>query len=525
MSTEDQRSVPTVEGLPDVDLSQPGHSWDDEARPAPGCLVTMLEGLTSPNPSPETDPNLNLDLLTGNHSQVTNQHDGLTLLSPFVPGGKRTRTERMCANSSNDSSSVGSVVHSSKKASLAVDRFPPVHEKELLNPPNSLNGVQVPGQFREEIIRDKNDLEWYNKSVSSLYSASSPSPYIVLIESSIRGRNIGKLDPICVIDMLTPIIQGKKLITRNGKNQIKVNCDFWQSANDLVQSRDFATAGYRAFIPDSFLRKKGFTTWFPSDRSVKDIVRVCSASDLENIASIKRIVNDDKTILDKIEFTFNSPTIPRHIQIGEFLIQITPSIQRPRRCFRCQRFCHDANQCRSTYPSCEFYSGKHLSNLCPNGHLRPKCKNCKGEHIASSSDCPVFKFEFGILRHRYNTNCNREEAKLMFFTENPDLANRVTVRTDSPPSSPHIAHGGALGQPLNMVTHPDPQSIQGGLRDPLLEISKAMNEHKIAEKISVVNSLIDLNQSRSAILDSLQESLIPSLQQIQGSSTPLSKKQ
>ncbi|XP_051168509.1 uncharacterized protein LOC127286194 [Leptopilina boulardi] len=459
--------------------------------------------------------NLNFDLSTGGNPQLLPQQDTSTPQSSVNPSGKRLRN-----SPGSDSSSNGSFFHAPKKTTLVDNDSLLSLQLESVIQIDKHNIDAVPKINEEATLWDKNDLEWYNESVPSLYTSNSPAPFVVLVESTIRGRNIGKLDPICVIDLLTPLIHGKKLITRNGQNQVKVVCDFWQSANDLAQSRDLVTAGYRAIIPDSFLRKKGFTTWFPWDRSVKDIVRVCSSKDLESIASIRRLVNEDNTIQDKIEFTFESPTVPRYIQLGEFMIQITPSIQHPRRCFRCQRFCHDMNQCRSTYPSCEFCAGRHLTRFCPNGHLPPKCKNCKGLHLASSSECPVYKFEFGILKHRYSTNCNRDEAKLLFFSENPDLTNRVTAREESFSNSSNDL-------PANLnIDVPKPtfsknfqiDEVTNTDQDQVIQISKDMSAYKIDEKLQAVNSLIDLNDSRSALIDSLQENLISPLKETHGAS-------
>lgn len=250
------------------------------------------------------------------------------------------------------------------------------------------------------------------------------------MESTVAGRNVGKNDPIRIIDLLSPLILGNKTITRNGRNQLNISCDDRQSANSLTTSRDLIQTGFKVFVPDSFLRKKGFTNSFPFSRSVKDIVRLCSKEDLASIVSIKRVVDDENTIFDKVEFIFDGPTVPRIIRVGDFIIPITLSIPRPRRCYRCQRFCHTIDQCRSSYPSCELCAGRHSSIMCPREAQRRKCKNCNGDHPATLITCPIYKMEFGILKHKYITNCDRAEVKLLFFAGNPDLYQDIDQRPD-----------------------------------------------------------------------------------------------
>ncbi|XP_051159291.1 uncharacterized protein LOC127280379 [Leptopilina boulardi] len=311
------------------------------------------------------------------------------------------------------------------------------------------------------------------------------------MESTHCGRNIGKMDPVSVIDFLSPYTRGKKTVTRSGKNQLKIECEDSRSANSL---------------------KKGFTNAFLSSRSIKDIIRICEDGDLTNILNIKRVIDQGNHILDRDEFTFNGPLVPRNIQLGGYLIQITLVIQRPRRCFRCQRFCHVANQCRSAYPSCKFCAGRHFTSVCPNGRLPPSCNNCKKNHMASSSDCPIFKLDFGFLKFRYTTNCNKDKAKMSFYAENPDLLNNIALCEEiSPPPSPHISginpstslhNSGDVCQNSSAPTVTEtgtstPRRYQSLPIDHVLEISRAYNKHRLAEEIQVVNSLIVLNQYKS----------------------------
>ncbi|XP_076341473.1 uncharacterized protein LOC143242014 [Tachypleus tridentatus] len=59
-------------------------------------------------------------------------------------------------------------------------------------------------------------------------------------------------------------------------------------------------------------------------------------------------------------------------------------------CFKCQRFGHTANACRSLV-RCVRCSGPHPVTACPNEREATRCANCKGPHASSYRGCPTFQ--------------------------------------------------------------------------------------------------------------------------------------
>ena len=64
---------------------------------------------------------------------------------------------------------------------------------------------------------------------------------------------------------------------------------------------------------------------------------------------------------------------------------MTPVIPPPKRCFCCQRLRHISEQCRSTHP-------------------------------AYSRDCPIYMFEFSVMKERTLKNCGYEEAENLLLS-------------------------------------------------------------------------------------------------------------
>ncbi|XP_043463622.1 uncharacterized protein LOC122499372 [Leptopilina heterotoma] len=282
----------------------------------------------------------------------------------------------------------------------------------------------------------KTNLEWHRETdLSSVnkYQQFSMGPFVVLVESTLPGKNIGKMDPFAVSDIIAPIvpIESRK-IYRSGSNQLKIFCTEYTDANRLVESSELKRQGIFIYIPDSFIRKKGFTNAFPPDRTIERIVEGLDPDDRNSIRSIRRCFNEDHSLSSRVEFIFDSIVIPRNIEIEGFSIPITPVVPKPSRCFRCQRHCHVLAQCRSSRPYCEYCSEAHQTTYCPNLNRERLCKNCKGKHVASSADCPIYIREFEISKLRYVANLNREDAISFLIRKSPDLFQHQSGEQGSP---------------------------------------------------------------------------------------------
>lgn len=174
---------------------------------------------------------------------------------------------------------------------------------------------------------------------------------------------------------------------------------------------------------------------FSIDRIFQRIVEGLNPEDKEIIFSIKRCLNPYRTISTRVEFVFEIVVIPKYIVIEGFAVNITPVILRPSRCFRCQRFCYVAAQCRSSKAYCEFCSEGHRTILCPKCNNRKKCQNCREEHLASSTDCPIYKMEFEVSKMRYLENVGRVEAIEILRKVSPELLYNFSSNPGTPSSN------------------------------------------------------------------------------------------
>ena len=64
------------------------------------------------------------------------------------------------------------------------------------------------------------DLLWARDCSSEpiVYRDSADGPFIVIMESTVPDRNLGRYDPLTIADQIDDVIQGERTIHRNGLN-------------------------------------------------------------------------------------------------------------------------------------------------------------------------------------------------------------------------------------------------------------------------------------------------------------------
>ena len=109
--------------------------------------------------------------------------------------------------------------------------------------------------------------------------------------------------------------------------------------------------------------------------------------------------------------TFGTSDLPTKIKVGYLSVPIKPYIPNPLRCFRCQRFGHHRDQCRSPEVCGKCGNTDHSKEHCD---VDPACVNCKGKHEASSKNCPSWKKEKEISRIKTERNLPYPQARKVY---------------------------------------------------------------------------------------------------------------
>ena len=105
--------------------------------------------------------------------------------------------------------------------------------------------------------------------------------------------------------------------------------------------------------------------------------------------------------------TFSKPSPPEYIKILSQNMKVTPFVQKPLQCFKCQKFGHPKDKCKGR-EICRKCGHESHENACTQAQI---CTNCKGDHAPNFRQCPAYKKEAHILKIRSEKKCSFAAAK------------------------------------------------------------------------------------------------------------------
>ncbi|XP_055926940.1 uncharacterized protein LOC129958469 [Argiope bruennichi] len=111
-----------------------------------------------------------------------------------------------------------------------------------------------------------------------------------------------------------------------------------------------------------------------------------------------------------IVLTFQTPVLPKSIKAGHQICRVRPYIPNPLRCFKCQRYGHSQQACRSKTSTCaKCAETGHDINNCISDTM--KCVNCSGPHTSFSKSCPKWTLEKEVISTKIRKNISFAEAR------------------------------------------------------------------------------------------------------------------
>jgi hypothetical protein len=114
---------------------------------------------------------------------------------------------------------------------------------------------------------------------------------------------------------------------------------------------------------------------------------------------ISRLVNKEKEPLRTVKITFtNSYNRDLFVKLGlqidsmHFVSEPANYNNKPAQCYKCFKFGHIAKYCKAEKQICSRCGEEdHKYDNCPNRNKNPVCRNCKGNHSATSTECSKYK--------------------------------------------------------------------------------------------------------------------------------------
>ena len=125
--------------------------------------------------------------------------------------------------------------------------------------------------------------------------------------------------------------------------------------------------------------------------------------DIKDSYRIKNKQNPTKSVV----ISFKGNTLPERVMLGYWAFTVHTFIPRPTRCFKCQRFGHQAKFCKSK-ARCSKCGGEHPYEDCQAESY--KCCNCGGEHSAAYNKCPQYVTTQEVVRVKTVSKVTYAEA-------------------------------------------------------------------------------------------------------------------
>ena len=139
----------------------------------------------------------------------------------------------------------------------------------------------------------------------------------------------------------------------------------------------------------------------------------------QGVTSVRRMIikrGDRKITTGTYVLIFGTPKLPEKLKLGYTVVPVSLYLPNPLRCFKCQKFGHGQLACRGKSVCFRCGDDGHSATDCS---ADPKCINCKGDHMATSKDCPNWKIEKEIVQVKHTKNISFGEAKAIVNKKKP----------------------------------------------------------------------------------------------------------
>ena len=165
---------------------------------------------------------------------------------------------------------------------------------------------------------------------------------------------------------------------------------------------------------------KGVFTCFDIRRESEEVILENLRKKDKSITDVRRISvrrGEELVPTNSYIVTFNSHVLPTEIRVAYLKVRVRVYVPNPMRCFKCQRFGHTKQHCKSVAQCAKCSSPAHGANEC--NSVEPKCVNCKGGHPSYSKDCQRWKDEKEIMAIMTKDKLSFNEARKQYRAAHP----------------------------------------------------------------------------------------------------------
>ena len=253
-------------------------------------------------------------------------------------------------------------------------------------------------------------------------------PEYLIIQSTEEGE-LTK-NPFLTAKTIQGIAGEVTSVKRLRQGDILVHCATRSQAKNLMQLKAFAGCPCTVLPHRSLNSSKGIIR--DRERCLQSLSEDDLVHELEDqgVTHVKRFtVRRDSGVIKTNTYliTFSCASLPREIKAGYCNIRVEVFIPNPLRCYKCQRYGHGVSRCTNGHICHRCGSDEHEGFDCQEA---PHCHNCKGSHMASSKECPIWIREAEICKIKTTKNISFPEARKL-FNASTSTSTSTTTKTYS----------------------------------------------------------------------------------------------
>ena len=291
---------------------------------------------------------------------------------------------------------------------------------------------KIPSLLDQQIKRPRKrhfGSEDEEENVSSIWRPQARfSPFLVV--EQLPGVQISKTAPCSSLSELSVFkiateLKNQKICSiddaQKHGNTLLVKVGTASDSDRLLQCVEFCGLPVRVKPHSTLNCSKGVVRngWF-KDATAEEMEQISGVTEADEIITKK----DGKPYRTGLwVLTFDTPVCPQHIDVHWLKrIPVRPYIPKPMRCFKCQKFGHKGQKCRSRADICVRCGAKEKHTNCDKP---PKCSNCMGDHAASDRSCAEYQKNQNILKHKANYGGTFAQARETLYPRGPSYSGAV----------------------------------------------------------------------------------------------------
>ena len=240
---------------------------------------------------------------------------------------------------------------------------------------------------------------------------NDPWPKFIVLESKDDKRPLNKVSPFLISKAIEGMVGTTQQIRKLRSGALLVETKRKQQSVTLMMSKHLANIPIEASAHRTLNTCKGVIRDKQQDMKYMTEEEITKELSDQGVKEVSRFMlrKDGKQIATNTYFvSFAAPRPPRDVTIGYYKIKVEPYIPNPLRCFKCQQYGHGQGTCKKDITCWRCGAVGHDGMDCKNP---AHCCNCQGDHVASSKECPIWKYEKQIQIIKYEKNIGYYEAK------------------------------------------------------------------------------------------------------------------